>query len=279
MAINKKKENLRLDLNSKTKHIVLRTENLSIGYQQKKSKTIIADTINLSLEEGKFIALLGKNGIGKSTLLRTISKVQNPLSGTVFIKNKNLNQYTNKELATNLSLVLTERLPESQLTVFELIALGRQPYTNWVDKISSKDLIKINWAIEQTEIKHLQEKRFYELSDGQLQRVLIARALAQDTEIIILDEPTAHLDMHHTYKIFQLLKKLVETTSKTIIISTHQINLALEIVDELIIMNGREIFSGITQKLIDTNKLDNLFPKEILNFNKILRQFTIRKDN
>ncbi len=266
-------------MSNKTKHIVLKTENLTIGYQQKKSKTIIADAINLSVEKGKFIALLGKNGIGKSTLLRTISKVQIPISGSVFIKNKNLNLFTNKELATNLSLVLTERLPESQLTVFELIALGRQPYTNWVDKISSKDLDKINWAIDKTEIKHLQEKRFYELSDGQLQRVLIARALAQDTEIIVLDEPTAHLDMHHTYKIFQLLKKLVETTSKTIIISTHQINLALEIVDELIIMNGTEILSGATQKLIDTNKLDNLFPKEILSFNKKLRQFTIHKNN
>jgi iron complex transport system ATP-binding protein len=176
-------------------------------------------------------------------------------------------------------LVLTERLPESQLTVFELVALGRQPYTNWVDKISTKDLEKINWAIDKTEIKHLQEKRFYELSDGQLQRVLIARALAQDTELIILDEPTAHLDMHHTYKIFQLLKKLVDTTEKTIIISTHQINLALEIVDELIIMNTDEVISGETQKIIDTNKLENLFPKEILNFNKTLRQFTIRKDN
>jgi len=266
-------------LKTNLKNIVLSTENLSIGYQQKKAKTIIADAINLSLEKGKFIALLGKNGIGKSTLLRTISKVQSPLSGTVFINDKNLNNYTNKQLATKLSLVLTERLPESQLTVFELIALGRQPYTNWVDKIATQDLNKINWAIEKTEIKHLQEKRFYELSDGQLQRVLIARALAQDTEIIILDEPTAHLDMHHTYKIFQLLKKLVKTTTKTIIISTHQINLALEIVDELIIMNGNDVLSGETQKLIDSNKLDALFPKELLTFNKILRQFTIRKDN
>lgn len=266
-------------MNNKAQHIVLKTENLSIGYLQKKSKTIIADAINLSVEKGKFIALLGKNGVGKSTLLRTISKVQHPLSGDVFINNKSLNQYSNKELATNLSLVLTERLPESQLTVFELIALGRQPYTNWVDKISSQDLQKINWAIDQTEIKHLQEKRFYELSDGQLQRVLIARALAQDTEIIILDEPTAHLDIHHTYKIFQLLKKLVETTSKTIIISTHQINLALEVVDELIIMNSTEVISGSTQLLIEADQLDNIFPKEILNFNKTLRQFTIRKNN
>lgn len=266
-------------MNPLAKHIVLKTENLTIGYQQKKSQTIVVKNLNISLQKGKFIALLGKNGIGKSTLLRTISKVQVPLSGNIFINNKNLKDYDNKALATCLSLVLTERLPESQLTVFELIALGRQPYTNWVDTLSTTDLSKINWAITQTEITHLKDKRFYELSDGQLQRVLIARALAQDTEIIILDEPTAHLDMHHTYKIFQLLKKLVETTTKTIIISTHQINLALEIVDELIIMNSNEVTSGTTQDLIDANKLDALFPKEILNFNKTLRQFTIRKNN
>jgi iron complex transport system ATP-binding protein len=106
---------------------------------------------------------------------------------------------------------------------------------------------------------------------------MIARALAQDTELIILDEPTAHLDMHHTYKIFQLLKKLIQTTNKTIIISTHQINLALDTADELIIMNGKEVASGSTQELIDTHKLDTLFPKEILTFNKKMRQFTINK--
>ena len=265
-------------MNSTTKHIVLKTENLSIGYQQKKSTDIIAENLNLSIEKGKFIALLGKNGIGKSTLLRTIAKVQNSLDGNIYVKGKNLADYNNKELATVLSLVLTERLPESQLTVFELVALGRQPYTNWVDNLSENDLQKINRAIEQTEIKHLQEKRFYELSDGQLQRVLIARTLAQDTELIILDEPTAHLDMHHTYKIFQLLQKLVATTQKTIIISTHQVNLAIEIVDELIVMNTNDVASGTTQELIDSNKLEKLFPKEILSFNKKLQQFTISKN-
>lgn len=277
MAVNKKKENLRLILTVEKKHIILETRNLSIGYTHKKEHSIVGSAINLSLKKGKFVALLGKNGIGKSTLLRTISKVQKPLSGDISIKGKNLNLYTNKDLAMQLSLVLTERLPESQLTVFDLIALGRQPYTNWVDKLTANDVTKINWAIEQTEIEHLKEKRFYELSDGQLQRVMIARALAQDTELIILDEPTAHLDMHHTYKIFQLLKKLIQTTNKTIIISTHQINLAIDTVDELIIMNGSEVASGSTQELIDNHKLDTLFPKEILTFNKKMRQFIINK--
>ena len=285
MAISSKKENLRINhLNSYTiehlkKHIVLKTENLSIGYQQKKKQLIIGNDINLSIEKGKFVSVLGKNGIGKSTLLRTLAKIQKPLYGAVYLNDVDLIKHNSKELAGLLSLVLTERLPESQLTVFELIALGRQPYTNWIDNLSEKDINKINWAITQTEIEHLQHNRFYELSDGQLQRVLIARALAQDTDIIILDEPTAHLDMHHTFKIFSLLKKLVDTTNKTIIISTHQINLALDLVDELILISDNGFISGETQKLIDDNVLDTLFPKETINFNKTLRQFTINKDN
>ena len=202
--------------NSK-KNIVLRTEKLSIGYNQKKRTKIITSEINLEIKKGKLVAILGKNGIGKSTLLRTLSKVQEPLSGKIFINQKNIQELSEKELSTQVSLVLTERLPESQLTVYELIALGRQPYTNWIDKLCTTDVEKIEVAIKQTEIEHLKNRRFHELSDGQLQRVLIARALAQDTEIIILDEPTAHLDIHHTIKIFSLLKELVSKTKKQLL--------------------------------------------------------------
>lgn len=231
----------------------------------------------MSIEKGKLVTVLGKNGIGKSTLLRTIAKVQAPLNGTIFINNKNLESYTHQELATSLSMVLTERLPESQLTVFELVALGRQPYTNWIDKLSETDLGKINWAINETEIDHLKNKRFYELSDGQLQRVLIARALAQDTEIIILDEPTAHLDLHHTIKIFALLKNLTEKTLKTIIMSSHEVNLSIKFADKIILFTDTEIFTGSPSLLIKNNSFDNLFPREIVTFNRNLEQFIINK--
>nr|WP_091892460.1 ABC transporter ATP-binding protein [Polaribacter sp. KT25b] len=259
------------------KNIVLKTENLSIGYQTKKEQTIIASKIDLSIEKGKLVTVLGKNGIGKSTLLRTITKVQEPLNGSIFINNKSLKTYKNQELATCLSMVLTERLPESQLTVFELVTFGRQPYTNWIDKLSKADLKKINWAIDETEINHLKNKRFYELSDGQLQRVLIARALAQDTEIIILDEPTAHLDLHHTIKIFSLLKNLVEKTSKTIIMSSHEVNFSIKFADEIILFSDDKIMYGSPSELIEKNSFDNLFPKEIVNFNRNLQQFIINK--
>lgn len=260
------------------KNIVLKTENLSIGYQSKKAQTIVAKNINLSIKKGKLVTVLGKNGIGKSTLLRTISKVQQPLNGHIFINQKNIENHSNKALSTILSLVLTEHLPESQITVFELVALGRQPYTNWIDKLSETDIEKINWAIAQTEIEHLKDKFFYELSDGQLQRVLIARALAQDTTIIILDEPTAHLDLHHTIKIFTLLKKLVSETSKTIILSSHEVNLSIQFADEIVLFTDNKIHTGTPTSLINTKAFDNLFPKDIVNFNKNLQQFIINKN-
>jgi len=267
-------------MNKKEKgNIILKTEDLSIGYQQKKNQKIIGQNINLSIEKGKFIALVGKNGIGKSTLLRTISNVQRPLAGTVLLNDKKLSEFSTLELSKTFSLVLTERLPESQLTVFEIIATGRQPYTNWVDNLSTTDLEKINWAIELTQIEHLQNEKFYELSDGQLQRVLIARALAQDTDIIILDEPTAHLDIHNKFNVFSLLKKLVETTQKTIIISTHEINLAIQLVDEFILFTENDLIHDSTSTLLETNQFSKLFSSEIINFDAKTNQFIISKND
>ena len=274
MNLNQKKIKV---IKNTNENIILRTENLAIGYQQKKDSKIIASNINLEIEKGKLVTILGKNGIGKSTLLRTLSKVQTPISGDIFIHQKKLNELTEKELSTQLSLVLTERLPESQLTVYELIALGRQPYTNWMDKLSAKDIEKVETAIHQTEIEHLKNNRFYELSDGQLQRVLIARALAQDTEIIILDEPTAHLDMHHTIKIFSLLQKLVAETQKTVLISSHEVNLSIQLADEIILITEDSFHCGTPQKLIEKDAFDTLFPKDLINFNKELQQFVISK--
>lgn len=259
-------------------HIVLRTENLSVGYRDKKNLHEIQTNINLSIEKAQLVAILGQNGIGKSTLLRTITKVQEPLKGKILIEQKNLQAYDFKELSQKISVVLTERLPESQLTVFELVALGRQPYTNWVGKLQQKDIEKIHWALEQTEIQDLAQKHFYELSDGQLQRVMIARALAQDTEIIMLDEPTAHLDMHHTIKIFQLLEKLVKETKKTIIMTSHQVNLAIQSAHQIVLLTDKEVHSGSLKELVERNAFDHLFPKEIINFNATLEQFVINKN-
>ena len=261
-------------MNSKTKHIITAT-NLSIGYASKKITKTIFSNLNFSLDKGKLVCLLGKNGVGKSTLLRTLTKVQPALSRNVFINSKNLSDLNNLELAKSLSLVLTERLPESTLSVYELVALGRQPYTNWVDKLSEKDLKIINRAFEQTNTLHLINHKYYELSDGQLQKVLIARALAQNTKIIILDEPTAHLDIHHTIETFTLLKELAKKFNKTIIVSTHEINIALQLSDSLLLMTPTEFIIGETSELIENDSINKLFDSDLISFNKNLKQFTI----
>ncbi len=259
------------------KHIILETRDLTIGYVTKKAVAKIQEHVTISIEKGKLVSVLGKNGVGKSTLLRSLTKLQDTIEGEIYIDQKELYQYDFRELSKKVGMVLTERLPESQLTVFDLVALGRQPHTNWIDQLQKHDVEKILWALQQTDTEHLAKKRFYELSDGQLQRVLIARVLAQDTEIIILDEPTAHLDIHHTVKIFQLLKTLVEKTQKTIIISSHEVNLAIQSSDQLVLLTDKEVHSGTTKELIDQNAFASLFPSEIINFNASLEQFVINK--
>lgn len=246
--------------------IILSTSNLSIGYQSKKEKNIIAENLNLTFEEGKLISLVGGNGIGKSTLLRTITGIQKPLAGTVLLNEKEIHNYESLALAQNLSLVLTEKLPPSNLSVFELIALGRQPYTNWLGKLSAEDLEKINQAITLTHIEHLIDKKHHEISDGQLQIVLIARALAQDTPLIILDEPTTHLDLFHKVSVFKLLKKLSQETNKCILFSTHDIDLAIQLSDEMIVMTESSVEQDQPCNLITKGVFNTLFKDSSITF-------------
>lgn len=253
-------------------------KDLTIGYVTKKSISKVQENMNLSIQKGKLVSILGENGIGKSTFLRTLTKLQDPICGSIILDNKAIDRYDYKELSKKISMVLTERLPESQLTVFELVALGRQPHTNWIDKLQQEDIDAVTLAMRQTDTEDLSKKRFFELSDGQLQRVLIARALAQDTEIIILDEPTAHLDIHHTIKIFQLLKSLVDETGKTIIISSHEVNLAIQFSNQLILLTASKTYSGTTKELVALNAFESLFPPEIIKFNTSLEQFVINKN-
>ena len=255
--------------------IILQASNLSIGYTAKKAKNVIASDINLSLEKGKLIALIGANGIGKSTLLRTLTGIQNPLSGTVSLNEKNIHELDTLTLAQNLSVVLTEKLPPSNLTVWELIALGRQPYTNWIGTLTDNDIAKINEAIALTQIEHLISKRHYEISDGQLQIVLIARALAQDTPLIILDEPTTHLDLLHKVVLFKLLKKLTQETEKCILFSTHDIDMAIQLSDEIIIMTPENTVQDQPCNLILKGSFNTLFKDEHIVFDSEKGKFVI----
>lgn len=254
---------------------ILSTSNLSIGYTAKKEKNYIAQNIDLQLQSGKLVALIGANGIGKSTLLRTLTAIQKPLSGTIFLNEKEIQTYNSLELAQKLSLVLTEKLPPSNLTVFELIALGRQPYTNWVGKLSEEDNVKIQEAMQLTQISHLATKKHYEISDGQLQKALIARALAQDTPLIILDEPTTHLDLLHKVAVFKLLKKLAHETGKCILFSTHDIDMAIQLSDEIILMTPERVVQDQPCNMITEGIFNTLFNDEHIVFDAEKGKFVI----
>jgi iron complex transport system ATP-binding protein len=179
-------------------------------------------------------------------------------------------------LAQHLSVVLTDKLPPSNLTVFELIALGRQPYTNWIGKLTEEDIAKVNEALELTQISHLAHKRHHEISDGQLQITLIARALAQDTPLIILDEPTTHLDLLHKVTLLKLLKKLTLETGKCILFSTHDIDMAIQLSDEMIIMTPESVIQDQPCNLIMKGSFNTLFQDEHILFDAEKGKFVIK---
>ena len=191
------------------------------------------------------------------------------------LNEKNIHELDSLSLAQNLSLVLTEKLPPSNLTVFELIALGRQPYTNWIGKLTEYDIAKVNEAMELTQISHLASKKHYEISDGQLQKVLVARALAQDTPLIILDEPTTHLDLLHKVALFKLLKKLTQETEKCILFSTHDIDMAIQLSDEIIIMTPETVVQDQPCNLIMKGSFNTLFKDEHIIFDAEKGKFVI----
>ncbi len=220
-------------------------------------------------------AIVGVNGIGKSTLLRTLGSVQPKLSGTILINGKPLESYRQNELATEVSIVLTEPIASKNLTVGELISLGRQPYTNWIGNLASEDLNAIHNAVKMVSLENLQAKKCYELSDGQLQKVMIARALAQDTTLMLLDEPTTHLDLFHKVQILKLLQHIAHETGKTILYTTHEIELAIQLCDKILILDDHKNPFGGPCELIERKCFETLFPADSIAFDSGTGSFRI----
>lgn len=206
----------------------LSTNNLTVGYRDNK---VLIKNISISLEEGKMVGLVGQNGVGKSTMIRTLCGLHPPLSGSVQLNSRSISKYSPKEIAKQISVVLTGRPESLNLSVLDLIALGRFPYLGWLGTLKKEDKEKIEESLSLMEINYIAQKRLFELSDGQLQKVMIARALAQDTKIIILDEPTSHLDLKNKIEVLDLLKK-ISNSGKAILISTHEIQLTSQVCDE-----------------------------------------------
>lgn len=253
-------------------------QQLSVGYEQPGGISLeILKNINFSAAPGEMVALIGSNGIGKSTLLRTLAGFQPWFSGNIQISGRNLKEVTAKELATIMSFVSTENIRVPNLSVFDLVAYGRFPYTNWIGMLSDEDIAKVNEAIKKVGLKGFNNRPVAQISDGERQRAMIARALAQDTPVIVLDEPTAYLDVSNKYEIFHLLQVLASEKQKTIVLSTHDLNIALREVDKLWIATDKETNQGAPEDAVLHGWLNQLFKNEHVGFDANEGEFFFKK--
>ncbi len=252
--------------------VILQTTKLAIGYK----KTAIQSNLNLEVQTGELICLIGPNGCGKSTLLRSMAGLQKSLNGTITLNNKDLQELSNTEKALVLSLVLTDKIEVENLTVFELVFTGRYPHTSWLGNSNSIDQEKTLEAIEMVQLSHKKDSPINELSDGEKQRAMIAKALAQDTALIFLDEPTAHLDLPNRVDIILLLRKLAKKTNKAIVLSTHELDLAIQASDQLWLMNENGIECGKPKSLVAKGLIQKTFANNAVEFNAELGNFRLK---
>lgn len=252
--------------------------NLSIGYHSKNDNKLVASDLTTSIYSEELTCLLGANGVGKSTLLRTLSAFQPKLGGEIRILGRALETYSDKELSTTLGVVLTDKCDIRNMTVRELVGMGRSPYTGFWGKLGKKDKQIVEDAISRVRIQELASRMVHTLSDGERQKVMIAKALAQETPVIYLDEPTAFLDFPSKVEIMQLLHVLTRETHKTIFMSTHDLELALQIADRVWLMDRTNgVHTGIPEDLALSGHLSHFFARKGILFDKETGLF--RMDN
>lgn len=256
---------------------VLTVRDLSIGYQTSQlEKKVVASDINLSLPKGELICLLGPNGAGKSTLMRTLSGMQKPLHGTVILDDVNIHQIPSRSLAKKLSVVLTERAEGGLLTAYEVVSLGRYPYTNWSGTLTEHDHQVVSWAITQVGAEELISQTLTELSDGERQKIMMARALAQEPQVMILDEVTAFLDLPRRVEFMRLLRKMAHETNRAILLSTHDLDLALRSADKIwLLPKGGTLVEGAPEDLVLNGTFQKAFASEGIEFDSATGAFNI----
>ncbi|MCH7400957.1 ABC transporter ATP-binding protein [Belliella kenyensis] len=249
------------------RNIVLKASSLKLGYKRKGVDVVIADRLELELYQGKLTCLLGPNGVGKSTLVKTIMGQLPSLGGEIWLQGMSLGKISTKELSKKIAVVLTDKVSLGNVTVYQMIALGRIPHTAWHGSMSIGDHQKVENAIEITKIGYLRHTVLSELSDGQLQKVMIARALAQDGELLILDEPTAHLDMINRFEVMHLLRRIAKEEQKAILVVTHDLDIAIDTADEFWIMQcSQPLVCGTPEDLIINGQINLLLPDAKLQF-------------
>ncbi len=238
---------------------ILDLDLIKIGFITGGKKVFLYPVISSHAKTGELIAIIGRNGIGKSTLLRTIAGLQSPLAGIVRIEGRNLDRYSRNQLARKVGYISTEVVKTGDMRVYDLVSLGRFPYTDWFGRLDSFSHSAVMDSIKLSGMSDFAQRYLTELSDGERQRAMIAMVLARNASLIILDEPTAFLDIKSKYEILQLLHDLVKQQNKTVIFSTHDLHSAIDHADKIWLMLDRGIIEGTPEELILNNAFDELF--------------------
>lgn len=232
---------------SEFRNIALQTSNLHVGFKTRKQSRALFEPLSINLAIGELVCFMGSNGIGKTTLLKTLAGIHAPISGTI-------------TRSYSAAIVLTDKISGSLMTVRDLVTYGRYPHLNWWLTLHDRDRELIDDAIRQVHLESIADKQLSQLSDGQLQMAMIAKALAQDANILLLDEPTAHLDLNNRVEIMNLLRLLARETNKTILVATHELDLALQTADKIWLATPEQkIVTGIPEDLVLSGTFDQVF--------------------
>ena len=246
--------------------MTLELRNLHIGYDDDANRHIVAEELNASLPKGTVACLVGANGVGKSTLMRTLSGFQPALRGEARIEGRALEEYTPRELSEKIGVVLTERESVPELTVEEVVAIGRVPYTNFWGRLTAADCRAVDEAIALVGIEHLRHKKIGRVSDGERQKAMIAKALAQQTSVILLDEPTAFLDYGSKVAVMRLLRRLAHEEGKAILLSTHDLEIAFQTADEVWVLQHDGLQTGTLDALEEHGAVSAFLAKSGLRY-------------
>lgn len=253
--------------------VMLSCDKLEIGYSHKGENKIILADLNLQLHSGQLIALIGPNGSGKSTLIRTLCALQKSISGNIYIGEDKLNQIN---ISKYIAIVLTSSVYAPNFTVFDMVSTGRIPHTNWLGRLGNEDVAIINRSIEAVGIGKLSDRLVSQLSDGERQKMMIAKALAQESPIIVLDEPTAHLDLVNRVEITKLLRELAHKENKAILMATHELDLAIQTADRIWLLESDKVHIGAPEDLIINADLQNAFSRMSIDFDHLSGSFRIK---
>ncbi len=256
----------------------LKLQNAEIGYRLKKGSKILLHNINISTESGDLIALIGVNGSGKSTLLRSITGLHDLLSGSVSIKGINQVKYNKTELAKTIAFVSSEIIQTKYLKVKDLVALGRYPHQTFGTQNSEEDEKIVDASLHTVGMSNFKNQYLTEISDGERQKIMTARALAQNTDIILADEPAAFLDLENKFALYKIFSDTVKKSNKTIIFSTHDLNIALKYCDKVWLIKDKKIIEGSPEDLILTGLLQNIFTDKHIIFNSETFEFSVKKE-